>query len=152
MKLLSQTKNAIICLFSNISHRNYVTDSATHQRRIQFLKSKFDKCYRPNNYEYLLSKNPNIAKTKRSSVLVSISFRVDKNTNTEIPYYTLSKRSEHIRTFRGQVCFVGGTIDDQESEMNAAFREAKEEVGIDSKDLTFIAQIPEAITTTGGKL
>jgi 8-oxo-dGTP pyrophosphatase MutT (NUDIX family) len=43
----------------------------------------------------------------------------------------LTRRSEDLRTHRGQVSFPGGRLDHGESALDAALREAHEEVGLD---------------------
>ena len=45
----------------------------------------------------------------------------------------LTKRSMSVGTHQGQVSFPGGRVDDGESVLDAAVREAHEEVGLDSR-------------------
>jgi 8-oxo-dGTP pyrophosphatase MutT (NUDIX family) len=43
----------------------------------------------------------------------------------------LTERAHHMRSHPGQVSFPGGTIDPGESPVEAALREAQEEIGLD---------------------
>ncbi len=43
----------------------------------------------------------------------------------------LTRRSEQLRTHRGQVSFPGGRLDEGEGAVQAALREAHEEIGLD---------------------
>jgi coenzyme A diphosphatase NUDT7 len=57
----------------------------------------------------------------------------------------LTKRSEHLRTYPGQVCFPGGRMDGQETVIETALREAKEEIGMDSNDLSVIGTLSPVV-------
>ena len=59
-----------------------------------------------------------------AAVLVGITDRPD-------PGVILTVRREHMRTHAGQVAFPGGRIDPGEDSVEAALREAWEELGLD---------------------
>ena len=48
-----------------------------------------------------------------------------------------------MRSHPGQVSFPGGTIDEGESAMEAALREAREETGLDPEGVEVFAELPE---------
>ena len=56
----------------------------------------------------------------------SICIFINKDNN-----FLIIKRSEDLKTFPGVWAFPGGKIDDGEDPVDAAIREAKEEVGLD---------------------
>uniref|UniRef100_A0A1I7TS36 Nudix hydrolase domain-containing protein n=2 Tax=Caenorhabditis tropicalis TaxID=1561998 RepID=A0A1I7TS36_9PELO len=47
----------------------------------------------------------------------------------------LTKRSIHLRSHRGEVCFPGGRMDPGETTTETALRETQEEIGLESKDI-----------------
>lgn len=53
----------------------------------------------------------------------------------------LTKRSLHLRNHRGEVSFPGGRIDPGETSLQAALREANEEVGLDPSSVTAIGEL-----------
>jgi 8-oxo-dGTP pyrophosphatase MutT (NUDIX family) len=46
------------------------------------------------------------------------------------PCLVLTRRSEHVESHKGQICLPGGALDSGESALDAALREADEEVGL----------------------
>lgn len=61
-------------------------------------------------------------------------------TNRERPGFLLIHRPSTMRAHPGQVAFPGGKIDPGETAIEAALREANEELGIDPADVTVIGQ------------
>lgn len=55
----------------------------------------------------------------------------------------LTERAHHMRSHPGQVSFPGGTIDPGESAVDAAVREAEEEIGLDPAEIEVFAELPE---------
>ena len=55
----------------------------------------------------------------------------------------LTERAHHMRSHPGQVSFPGGTIDPGETALEAAVREAEEEVGLDPAEIEVFGQLPE---------
>ena len=122
------------------------TNSTLNEEIIEHLRNKFAKFDRPNHLEYLASKHPDIAKLKRASILVPISAKRLPNSSSFQTFYTLSKRTEQMSSFKGQVCFVGGKKDNDETDVQTALREGKEEIGIEADQLTIVAQMCPLIT------
>ena len=124
------------------SRYDYLTLSA--------LKEKFSILDKPNYYDTLILKNPNIKKLKRASVLIPMS--VNENTDesgslVRKSFYTLTKRTDKMKSFKGDVCFIGGKRDATDKDDSVtALREAKEEANIDSNHLIILAQLCPIIT------
>ncbi|HXH81147.1 CoA pyrophosphatase [Nocardioides sp.] len=55
----------------------------------------------------------------------------------------LTERAHHMRSHPGQVSFPGGTIDPGESAVEAALREAEEEIGLDPAEIEVFGELPE---------
>ncbi len=55
----------------------------------------------------------------------------------------LTERAHHMRSHPGQVSFPGGTIDAGETAVEAAVREAEEEVGLDPAEIEVFGELPE---------
>ncbi len=55
----------------------------------------------------------------------------------------LTERAHHMRSHPGQVSFPGGTIDPGESAVQAALREAEEEIGLDPDEIDVFGELPE---------
>lgn len=126
-----------------ISNKRAVTSGQANLVADQ-LKSAVSKFSKPNYYNYMESQYPVISKLGRASVLVAISSQSNST------YFTFSKRTEQMKSFAGHNCFVGGKRDDSdESDVYTAYREAKEEIGIDSSQLTLLAELCPILTYTG---
>ena len=122
------------------------SSSSSNNNKIDYLKQLFKPLNRPNFYQEYLLENRQIKSLKRASVLVPISH----NSSTNEYEYTLTKRMDHLRTHKGQICFAGGMKDDvDENEIRTAYREAYEEIGIDESKLTFLAQLVPVCTSAG---
>lgn len=123
---------------------------STKNLSIESLRSQLAKINRPNYLQNLIKKNENIGKLKQASVLVPISIKTDIDSNgnkIERTYFTLTKRTDNMRSHKGDVCFVGGKRDpDDLNEAVTAYREAKEEINLDEKDTTLLAQMVPLIT------
>ena len=77
-----------------------------------------------------------------AAVLVGITDRPD-------PGVILTVRREHMRTHAGQVAFPGGRIDPGEDSVEAALREAWEELGLDPGAAEIAGAIDPYRTVTG---
>lgn len=58
----------------------------------------------------------------------------------------LTRRSPNLRTHTHQVSFPGGRLDTDESPLDAALREASEEVGLDPSSVDILGQLPPLST------
>jgi 8-oxo-dGTP pyrophosphatase MutT (NUDIX family) len=77
-----------------------------------------------------------------AAVLVGITDRPD-------PGVILTVRREHMRTHAGQVAFPGGRIDPGENSVEAALREAWEELGLNPGAAEIVGAIDPYRTVTG---
>jgi len=77
-----------------------------------------------------------------AAVLVGITDRPD-------PGVILTVRREHMRTHAGQVAFPGGRIDPGENSVEAALREAWEELGLDPGAAKIVGAVDPYRTVTG---
>ena len=82
---------------------------------------------------------------KPASVVVGIIER-------EKPYIFLTKRSANLEQHSGQIAFPGGKVEDGETFTEAAFREAKEEVGLDSSEFKLCGYLDTYETGTGYRI
>ncbi|GAA2132046.1 CoA pyrophosphatase [Nocardioides bigeumensis] len=58
-------------------------------------------------------------------------------------YLLLTERAHHMRSHPGQVSFPGGSVDGDETHVEAALREAWEETGLDPTGVHVFAELPE---------
>jgi 8-oxo-dGTP pyrophosphatase MutT (NUDIX family) len=65
------------------------------------------------------------------------------------PGIVLTVRREHMRTHAGQVAFPGGRIDPGENAVQAALREAWEEIGLDPATAEVVDEVDTYRTITG---
>jgi 8-oxo-dGTP pyrophosphatase MutT (NUDIX family) len=80
--------------------------------------------------------------TISAAVLIAITDRAE-------PGALLTVRREHLRTHAGQIAFPGGRVDTGESPLNAALREAEEELGIDPALVQPVGCLGDYRTVTG---
>lgn len=77
-----------------------------------------------------------------AAVLIAITDRPE-------PGVILTVRREHLRTHAGQIAFPGGRLDPGEDAVQAALREANEEILLDSAAVEVLGSIEEYRTVTG---
>ena len=88
--------------------------------------------------ELLLYNNDNIK--SKSAVLILLYLQ-----RNEI-YIVLTKRSVKLRKHSGQISFPGGKFDEIDNDLLVtAFREAKEEIGLDKADITVLGWLSSLI-------
>jgi len=62
----------------------------------------------------------------------------------------LTKRTQHLNSHKGQVCFPGGKRSPEDADLLAtALREAEEEVGIRPQDVEILGVLDDVLTVTG---
>jgi 8-oxo-dGTP pyrophosphatase MutT (NUDIX family) len=61
----------------------------------------------------------------------------------------LTQRAAHLRTHSGQVAFPGGKIDRGETALEAALREAREEIGLEARYVEPLGWLDPYLTRTG---
>jgi 8-oxo-dGTP pyrophosphatase MutT (NUDIX family) len=64
----------------------------------------------------------------------------------------LTRRSSNLRLHTGEVSFPGGRLDHGETAVDAALREAHEEVGIDPATIEILGSLTPLVTVTGRAL
>jgi 8-oxo-dGTP pyrophosphatase MutT (NUDIX family) len=64
------------------------------------------------------------------------------------PGVILTVRREHMRTHAGQIAFPGGRLDPGEDTVEAALREAQEEIGLDPAKVDVIRELDPYRTVT----
>ncbi len=79
---------------------------------------------------------------RAAAVLIAITDRPD-------PGVILTHRPEAMRAHPGQVAFPGGKIDQGEDAIEAALREAHEELAIEAADVRLIGQSDRFVTGSG---
>ncbi|GGC22148.1 coenzyme A pyrophosphatase [Novosphingobium marinum] len=77
-----------------------------------------------------------------AAVLIAITER-------EEPGFLLLHRPSNMRSHPGQVAFPGGKIDPGEDALQAALREANEELGIEARDVSIVGISDELLTGSG---
>jgi 8-oxo-dGTP pyrophosphatase MutT (NUDIX family) len=68
------------------------------------------------------------------------------------PFLVLTRRAGHLRKHRGEISFPGGRVDAGESDLEAALREAHEELGIDPGEVDVLGHLPRVPTVVSGYL
>jgi 8-oxo-dGTP pyrophosphatase MutT (NUDIX family) len=77
---------------------------------------------------------------QRSAVLVPL-FDEDGDA-----WVVLTRRSQHLRSHKGEVSFPGGRQDDGETLVEAALREAREEIALDTSGVEIVGELDHLAT------
>ncbi len=80
--------------------------------------------------------------TRGAAVLVAL-FEEDGETHV-----VLTRRAQHLRTHRGEVCFPGGRRDGDEDLVDTALREAHEEIGLHPSSVEIVREWRHHATIT----
>jgi len=91
---------------------------------------------------------PEEAEARRGAVLMLFADRHDVAPETpDDPAHRgellLTERAHQMRSHPGQVSFPGGSIDPGETTVEAALREAEEEIGLDPASIEVFGELPE---------
>jgi len=79
---------------------------------------------------------------RRAAVLVALTREAD-------PRVLLTVRSSELPTHRGQISFPGGSLEPGETPVQAALREADEEVGLAPESVTVLGELDDVFTPVG---
>lgn len=87
------------------------------------------------------------ARLKPAAVLVPIVMRAPE------PMLLLTRRADHLAAHAGQIGFPGGRIEAGDaSPIDAALREAREEIGLEPNFVTVIGRLDDYETSTGFRI
>ncbi|EYC08060.1 hypothetical protein Y032_0068g275 [Ancylostoma ceylanicum] len=64
------------------------------------------------------------------------------------PSVLFTKRSIHLKSHRGEVCFPGGRMEKEETVEEAALRETHEEIGVEPKSVEVWGRLKPVLTRT----
>ncbi len=71
----------------------------------------------------------------------------------EQPALLLTRRTSHLKSHAGQVCFPGGRVDPGDRDPEAcALREAHEEIGLDPASVEIVGRMGDYVTGTGYRI
>jgi len=73
-------------------------------------------------------------------------------TDRREPGILLTQRPDTMASHPGQIAFPGGKLEKDENEVEAALREAEEELGIAPRDVRVIGPVPGFVTGSGFRL
>jgi 8-oxo-dGTP pyrophosphatase MutT (NUDIX family) len=79
---------------------------------------------------------------RRAAVLVPVVLEPE-------PYLVLTVRTTHLPTHKGQISFPGGSTHDLETPVDAALREAQEEIGLNSTLVNVLGLLDDVWTPQG---
>jgi 8-oxo-dGTP pyrophosphatase MutT (NUDIX family) len=87
----------------------------------------------------------------RESVAAAVLFPIVLRENE--PTVLLTRRTEHLRDHAGQISFPGGRVETGDaSPVDTALREAREEIGLESRHIEIAGFLPEYRTATGYRI
>jgi 8-oxo-dGTP pyrophosphatase MutT (NUDIX family) len=66
------------------------------------------------------------------------------------PLLTLTRRTEHVASHKGQVCLPGGVLDDGETPTDAALRELREEIGVPAHKVRILGPLTPVFIPVSG--
>ena len=66
-----------------------------------------------------------------------------------IPHIIFTKRTDHVATHRGEICFPGGSREETDGDLlQTALREAQEEIGIQASNVDILGSLDEIQTVS----
>jgi 8-oxo-dGTP pyrophosphatase MutT (NUDIX family) len=87
-----------------------------------------------------------VARARPAAVLAPIVARPDG------PTVLLTRRASHLRSHSGQIAFPGGKIDEGETPLATALREAHEEIGLAPRHVEPLGWLDPYLTGTGFRI
>jgi len=115
-----------------------MSDDATFNRQVETIRRKLSTVTPP----------PRDALANRSNAAAVLIPLFERGGDLHIIYI---RRSDHVASHRGQVAFPGGRVDAVDATLlDAALREAHEEVGIHPSIVEVIGALPTMQTSTSG--
>jgi peroxisomal coenzyme A diphosphatase NUDT7 len=145
-------KNSIKNLYQ-VREKLFTTNGySEHDLKIDYLKRSLVFLNKPNYYDQLVIKHPYVSKLRRCSILVPITVKQEKNKKglrVQKSYFSFTQRADTIK-YNGEICFVGGSREPSDrNDVSTALREAKEEINMNEKNLTILAEFCPIMTTKG---
>ncbi len=84
---------------------------------------------------------------KKAAVLITV---IDHNDGAKILF---TERSSKLRNHSGQISFPGGRVDSSDkNDIDAALREAREEIALQDDNVAILGKLPSYFTGTGYKI
>ena len=128
-----------------------VRERAVSRLSLDLPQAALDPALRPRRGDHIL--NPDLyqpglaAIAKPAAVLIPVVAREDSAT------LILTKRASALRRHAGQVAFPGGRIDpEDDTPMDAALREAEEEIGLDRNCVTPLGYLDAYLSHSGYRI
>ena len=101
--------------------------------------------------DYIL--NPGARDALRGQNLTDAAVLIAIVQHASNPTVIFTKRSENLRKHTGQIAFPGGAIDAEDaSAIDAALREAEEEIGLPRNAPKVIGQLPDYVSGSGFRI
>jgi 8-oxo-dGTP pyrophosphatase MutT (NUDIX family) len=73
--------------------------------------------------------------------------------NREKPHIIFTKRTDHVATHRGEICFPGGVMEDTDANLlHTALREVEEELAIPAANIEILGSLDEIRTVSSNFL
>ncbi len=95
-----------------------------------------------NNLQTRKRRELELPEFRRAAVLVPVVLEPE-------PYLVLTVRTAHLPTHKGQISFPGGSLHDLETPIEAALREAHEEIGLQPSLVQVLGMLDDVWTPQG---
>jgi 8-oxo-dGTP pyrophosphatase MutT (NUDIX family) len=111
---------------------------------VRGLRSLPDRVMAPAKEAKVADAEPHAGAYSQSAVLVALFEELGE------VRVILTRRASHLRTHRGEVSFPGGRLDPGERPVDAALREAEEEIGLDPAEVAIVGHLLPIATFVSG--